>query len=185
MVVLALTGFSSGCGQGSRSDSSGSGGGCSSSSQDHDSSSTSGSCGPHGSSSSGSSGRDAHDSGTTSGGSGAGTHRSQPTHSPTPTASPSSETARPLKDGTAVLISCASPDDPYATVEIRNPNGRDAVFTVKINFKDKHGFTMIDTGNQVSVPAKDTTTYRVAMASTGRLDEIDQCEVNPRATADR
>ncbi|MFD8042805.1 hypothetical protein ACFV5E_05175 [Streptomyces chartreusis] len=103
---------------------------------------------------------------------------------PTAAASPS-ETAPPLKDGTAVLISCATPDDPYATVEIRNPNGRDAVFTVKINFKDNRGFTMIDTGNQVSVPAKDKKTYRVAMASTGRLEEIARCEVNPRATADR
>lgn len=90
-----------------------------------------------------------------------------------------------MKDGTAVLVSCATPDDPYATVEIRNPNGRDAVFTVKIDFKDKRGSTMIDTGNQVSVPAKDTTTYRVAMASTGRLEEIARCEVNPRAAADR
>jgi hypothetical protein len=159
MAVLALTGFSSGCGHGSRSD-------------DIQSA--------HGSSSSGSSSSTAYDSGATTSGSGGET----PTHRSTPTASPS-ETAPPLKDGTAVLISCASPDDPYATVEIRNPNGRDAVFTVKINFKDKHGSTMIDTGNQVSVPAKGTTTYRVAMASTGRLDEIARCEVNPRATADR
>ncbi|MFH0518588.1 hypothetical protein ACHBTE_15590 [Streptomyces sp. M41] len=56
---------------------------------------------------------------------------------------------------------------------------------MKIDVKDRHGLTMIDTGNQVSVPAKDKATYRVAMASTGRLDEIARCEVNPRATADR
>ncbi|MFE1921113.1 hypothetical protein ACFW91_00910 [Streptomyces asoensis] len=56
---------------------------------------------------------------------------------------------------------------------------------MKINVKDKNGATMIDTGNQVSVSAKDATTYRVAMASTGRLDEIARCEVDPRATADR
>lgn len=159
MVVLALTGLSAGCGHGSRSDS-----GSSSSSPDSD----------------------AQASGASTGGSsGGGAHRSQPTHSPTPTASPSGETAPPLKDGTAVLISCASPDDPYATVEIRNPNGRDAVFTVKIDFKDTHGFTMIDTGNQVLVPSKGTKTYRVAVASTGRVDDIARCEVNPRATADR
>lgn len=158
MVVLALTGFSSGCGHESRSDSR---------------------------SSSGSSGSDAHDSGTSTGGSGGGTHLSRPTHRSTPTASPSSEPARPLKDGTAVLISCASTDDPYAIVDIRNPNARDAVFTVKISFKDEHGFTMIDTRDQVSVPAKDTTTYRRAMAGAGPLDEIARCEVDPRATADR
>ncbi|MFF6980315.1 hypothetical protein ACFZAV_22000 [Streptomyces sp. NPDC008343] len=160
MVAVALTGFSSGCGHGSRSDDSG---------------------GPHGSSSGGLSSGAAYDSGVSTGGSGG----DAPTDRSTLTASPSSQTAPPLKDGTAVLVSCASPDDPYATVEVRNPNGRDAVFTVKISFKDKQGFTMIDTGDQVSVPAKDTTTYRRAMASAGRLDEIARCEVNPRATADR
>ncbi|MFC5219813.1 hypothetical protein [Streptomyces coerulescens] len=180
MVVLALTGFSSG-----RGDHSDGGGGCSSSSRDHDSPSTTGSGVSPDSSPSGTSGSDTHDSGTSTGGSGDGTDRSRPTHRSTPTASPSSDTARPLKDGTAVLISCASADDPYATVEVRNPNGRDGLFTVRISFKDAHGFTMIDTGDQVSVPAKGTATYRVAVASTGRVDQIDRCEVNPRATADR
>lgn len=159
IVALALTGFSSGCGRGSRSDDIKS---------------------PHGSSSSGSSSSAAYGSGAPTSGSGGET----PTHRSTPTPS-LIETVPPLKDGTAVLISCASPDDPYATVEIRNPNGRDAVFTVKINFKDENGSTVIDTGDQVSVPAKDTTTYRVAVASTGRLNEIARCEVSPRATADR
>ncbi|MFD9323479.1 hypothetical protein ACFWDQ_38545 [Streptomyces sp. NPDC060053] len=84
-----------------------------------------------------------------------------------------------------MLIHCASPDDPYATVEVRNPNGREGLFTVNINFKDEHGFTIIDTGDQVLVSAKDKATVRVAVASSGRVDEIDHCEVNPRATADR
>ncbi|MFG2742294.1 hypothetical protein ACGFY0_19900 [Streptomyces chartreusis] len=155
MVVLTLTGFSSGCGHGSRSDAS-------------------------------SSRSDAQAPRTSAGGSSGDTHRSQPTDSPTPTASPSSETAKPLKDGTAVLISGASLDDPYATVEVRNPNDRDAVFTMKMTFKDAHGFTMITHTAQVPVPAKDTATDRAAIAGigTGRVDQIASCEVNPRATAD-
>ncbi|WP_370267748.1 hypothetical protein [Streptomyces sp. V4I8] len=76
-------------------------------------------------------------------------------------------------------------EDPFATVEIRNPNGHDALFTVKVSFKDKYGYTLLDTGNQVSVPAKDKTTYRVPVASSGRVDVIDQCEVDPRAAAVR
>ncbi|MFF8353554.1 hypothetical protein ACF063_08880 [Streptomyces chartreusis] len=155
MVVLALTGFSSGCGHGSRSDASSSRG-------------------------------DAQDPRTSAGGSSGDTHRSQSTHSPTPTASPSSETVKPLKDGTAVLISCASLDDPYATVEVRNPNDRDAVFTMKMTFKDAHGSTMITRTAQVPVPAKGTATDRAAIAGigTGHVDQIASCEVNPRATAD-
>ncbi len=84
-----------------------------------------------------------------------------------------------------MLVHCASATDPYATVEIRNPNGRNAILTVKVNFKDKHGYTVFDTGNEVSVPAKDKATYRVPVASSGRVDMIDQCEVDPRATAVR
>ncbi|MFD9435773.1 hypothetical protein [Streptomyces sp. NPDC060002] len=76
-------------------------------------------------------------------------------------------------------------DDPYATVEVRNPNGREGLFTVKISFKDENGFTMIDTSDQMLVSAKDKVTLRVAVASAGRVDEIDHCEVNPRASVDR
>ncbi|WP_225889272.1 hypothetical protein [Streptomyces resistomycificus] len=175
MVVLALTGFSSGRGQGNSSKESSDGGGCSSSSQDHGSS-TRGGRDPLGSSSSGSRSSESHGSGTSTNDRGGSSQ-------PTPTAS--SSTAQPLKDGTAVLVQCATTEDPYATVEIRNPNGRDALFTVKVNFKDEHGYPLFDTGDQVSVPAKDKTTYRVAVASSGRVGMIERCEVDPRAAAVR
>ncbi|MDH6695556.1 hypothetical protein AB0465_25275 [Streptomyces griseoviridis] len=67
---------------------------------------------------------------------------------------------------------------------VRNQNARDVVFTVKIDFKDRNGFTVVDTGSQVSVPAKGRQTLRVAVAGAGRLDDIDHCEVHPTATAD-
>ncbi|MFE9807505.1 hypothetical protein [Streptomyces sp. NPDC005548] len=188
MVVLALTGFSTGR-HGSRSHHSG-GGGCSSSRQDHDSSSSTSGGGSYagGSSSSdpyGGSSDDTYDSGTSStNGSTGGTYRSRPTHRSTPTAT-SSGTARSLKDATAVLVHCASSADPYTTVEVRNPNGREALFTVKVGYKDGTGFTLADTTGQVSVPAKDKATLRVAAAGTGVVDRIDHCTVDPRATADR
>lgn len=178
LVVLALTGFSSGR-HGSRSHHSG--GGCSSSSQDHDSSSTSG-----GGSSSGGSSGSGDDSGTSTSDSGGATYRSRPTHRSTTAAPSPSRAAEPLKDGTAVLIHCASTDDPYATVEIRNPNGRDGVFALKISFKDRNGSAIMDSGDQVSVPAKGKTTYRVPAAGAGAgVELIDHCEVDRRATAVR
>ncbi|MGW7243729.1 hypothetical protein [Streptomyces sp. NPDC054804] len=170
MVVLALTGFSSGQSHGSRNHHGSDGGGCSSSRQDHDSSTPA----------SASSGGGAH-SGKPSGG---GTYRSQPTRRSTPTASRSAS-ARPLKNGTAVLVRCASATDPYAVVEVRNPNAREVVFTAKTSFKDRSGFTLIDTTHQVAVPAKGTKTLRVAVAGVGgSLNDIDHCEVDPTATAD-
>lgn len=143
-------------------------------------------CGHGNRSDASSTGSAAQASKTSTGGSDGDAHRSQPTHTPTPTASPTRETAEPLKDGTAVLISCASLDYPYATVEVRNPNDRDAVFTMKMTFKDAHGFTMITHTAQVPVPAKGTATHRAAVAGigTGRVDKIARCEVNPGARAD-
>lgn len=159
MVVLALTGFSSTHGHRSRSHHGGDGGGCSSSRQDHDSSTPV-------------SGGDA-------------TRRSRPTRASTPTPSSSGATARPQKDGTAVLVHCASPDDPYATVEVRNPNASESLFTVKITFKDGYGGTIVKTSDQTYVSAKGTATLRVAVAGTGRVDDIEHCEVNPKAAVDR
>ncbi|MFF6985245.1 hypothetical protein [Streptomyces sp. NPDC010273] len=162
LTVLTLTGFSTGRHH-SHSRHGSSGGGCSSSSQDHDTSTSSG--------------------GTTHGSTN-GSHRSRPTYRSTPTAT-SSATARPLKDGTAVLKRCASLDDPYSTVEVRNPNGREALFTVKVAYKGGNGSTLADTTSQVSVPANGRATLRMAAAGTGALDRLDHCEVDPRATADR
>ncbi|MFI7396283.1 hypothetical protein [Streptomyces tendae] len=174
MVVLALTGFSSGGDRGNSSQDGSDGGGCSSSSQDHYGSTPRGSD-PLGSSSTSSPNGEPDDSGTSN-------DRSDDAPQPTPTTSPSSSTAPPLKDGTAVLVHCASLEDPYGTVEISNPNGRDAVLNVKVSFADRNGAVLIDTGTQVSVPAKGKTTYRVP-ATSRYTDKIAQCKVDPVATA--
>ncbi|MFI6662281.1 hypothetical protein ACIBL8_42995 [Streptomyces sp. NPDC050523] len=177
MVVLALTGFSSGRGHGNGSQDGSDGSGCSGSGQDHDSS-TSGGGGSHASSSSGSTSSSSHDSGTIARSSGGSSQ-------PASTASSFSDAARSLKDGIAVLVHCASMEDPYATVEIRNPNGRDGLFTVKVAFKGKRGYTLVDTSDQVSVPAKDETTFRVAVAGSGRVEMVDHCHIDPMAAAAR
>ncbi|WP_256641302.1 hypothetical protein [Streptomyces murinus] len=74
--------------------------------------------------------------------------------------------------------------DPYAIVEVRNPNGRDAVFSVKMTFKDGRGLVVMGAGDQVSVPAKGRTTYRVSAIGSGHVEEIAHCEVDPIAVAD-
>lgn len=183
IVVLALTGFSTGHGHGSRSRHSGGGGGCSSSRQDHDSSSsTSGGGGSYGS---GSSGGATYGSGSTdddsagSAGSG-GTYRSRPTHRSTSTAS-SGGTARPLADGTATLVSCASEKAPYATVEVRNPNGREGAFVVSVAFKDHADVTVVGGTGRVRVPAKGRASVRVPVGSAGLAGSVDHCRVEPRA----
>ncbi|MFF7966522.1 hypothetical protein ACFZC3_14295 [Streptomyces sp. NPDC007903] len=129
----------------------------------------------------GSSSSGAYDLGASTGGSDGGTYRSRPRSRSTPT---SGARAHTLKDGTAELIECASTDDPYATVEVRNPNGRQGRFTVQVSFLDDHGLYLVDASEQVSVPARDKATVRVPVTDSGRVDEIAHCEVERRATVD-
>ncbi|MEZ7154769.1 hypothetical protein ACBR38_07005 [Streptomyces sp. MAD19A] len=111
-----------------------------------------------------------------------------PTPTPTPTATPTvsaaTSPAPPPKDGTAVLVRCADMEDPYATVEIRNPNAHEAVLEVKVHFVDAYGSPLLDTSNQVVVAAKDELAYRVP-AKFQYTDRIARCEVEPVARAVR
>ncbi|MFG3094108.1 hypothetical protein [Streptomyces sp. NPDC048202] len=199
MVVLTLTGFSSGR-HGSGGHHSGGGGGCSNSSQDHDSSSGSDSSGSdidgsstgdpyddaYGGGPYGDSPSSAYSLGASTDGSDGdgGTRRSRPARRSTPTASPGG-TARSLKDGTAVLVRCATTDVPFATVEVRNPNGREGVFTVRVTFQDDHGRTVSDGSDEVMVPAQGKVTGMVLVNHMDRVRDIAHCEVDPKATADR
>lgn len=83
-----------------------------------------------------------------------------------------------------MLKHCASAEDPYTNVEVRNPNARDGLFTVKVSFQDESGFTMADTTDQVSVPAKGTASLRVFGGRAGDVSRIGHCEVQRRASAD-
>jgi hypothetical protein len=191
LVVLALTGFSTGRhGRGHSSSSGGSsgGGGCSSSSQDHDSSSST-----SGNSSSGSYGSDDDDydssyddsygsSGSSTSSSGSSSTR-RPNYRSTPTTS-STGSSKPLKDGTAKLISCATKEFPYATIEVSNPNGRKATFSISVTFKDAQDITVVDHYPDVTVPAKDKATVNVTVGGSGLVESVDHCEVDRRATVD-
>ncbi len=179
MVVPALTGFSSVHGHGSRGRHGDDGGGCGNSRQDHDSSSASSPGG--GASDSGSSAATDSDGSARSAGGGGGSSRPRSTGPATPTAS---ATPRPLKNGTAVLVRCASVADPHAISEVRNPNGRAAVFSVNMTFKNGRGPALVDSGSQVPVPAKGRTTYRISAIGGGCVEEIAHCEVEPVAVAD-
>ncbi|MFF7976808.1 hypothetical protein [Streptomyces sp. NPDC007905] len=175
-VVLSLTGFSTGRHH-SRHGGAG-GGGCSSSHQDHDSSSSSTS----GGGSYDDSDEASYGSSGTSGSTGGGYHYTRrPTHRATST--PSGGGSKPLRDGTAKLISCATEKKPYATVEVTNPNDRKGTFSVDVSFRDgsdaeaDYGYTY------VTVPAKGRATVRVKPDS-GNADLIDHCRVEPEADAD-
>lgn len=186
LVVLALTGFSTG--RHHSRGSGGGGGGCSSSHQDHDgSSSTSGGSSSGSSSGSyGSSGGSSYDSssGSTYGsdddGSGTGGGSYRRTHRPTATPSGSGDGGA-TRDGTAKLISCATAGRPYATVEVSNPNDRRATFTVDVMFLPETP-PAIDSGRaDVSVPARGTKTVRVPFTREAHIDLLDHCDVDGTA----
>ncbi|GAA4808672.1 hypothetical protein GCM10023220_43980 [Streptomyces ziwulingensis] len=161
LTVLALTGFSTGRGHGGGGSGSDSGGGCSSSSQDHDnSSSTSG----------GSAYKDDDEYGdyddTSTPGSGSG-----------------GSTVSVLQDATVKLVSCASADRPYATVEVTNPNSRSGTFSASVDFLDATHTTPLDFGYvDVTVPAGATRTAKVPVDA-GHLDALDHCAADETAAA--
>ncbi|MEU5594437.1 hypothetical protein [Streptomyces sp. NPDC020298] len=181
-VTLSLTGFSTGHHRGGH----GSGGGCSSSRQDHDTStSTSGGSGSDDySDDSGTSGASDDDSygssgsSGTSGGTGGSHYTRRPTHRATST--PSGGSSKPLENGEAKLISCATEKRPYATVEVTNPNSRKAAFSADVSFYDDSDSVIGYGFEYVTVPAKGTTRVRVKPYG-GDGTGIDHCRVEPEA----
>ncbi|MDT3725101.1 hypothetical protein ROS62_09410 [Streptomyces sp. DSM 41972] len=156
LVVLALTGFSTGRGHGHGSghhDGDGDGGGgCSSSSQDHDASS-----GSH---------RD-YDDDDDYGSSGSG----------------GSEASMSPDAATVTLVDCASEKTPYATVEVGNDDTVDGTFSVTVVFKDAAGEELARSTEEVSVPAGGTTTAEVPVDDEASLPQIDACELDSYAPA--
>ncbi|MFJ6391333.1 hypothetical protein ACIQJT_27415 [Streptomyces sp. NPDC091972] len=88
--------------------------------------------------------------------------------------------ASTLQDGTAVLVSCATRTAPHATVEVTNPNSREAVFEVEFSFTDASGRTLSRGDRQVTVSADGTSRIQVP-ASRAVLAKLDQCWVEPEA----
>ncbi|MFE9494628.1 hypothetical protein [Streptomyces collinus] len=159
-VVLALTGFSRGHSRGHHYKSGHGGGGCSSSHQDHDETSSSYRR-SYGSS-----------SGTTSSGS---YGRSSGT-SPSPSAY--------LDDATVRLLSCATKTDPYAKVQVTNPNATRATFAVTVYLKDRSGRSIDFDDLDVTVPAHAGRTARIPVDKAD-LARLDHCEPQPNAPAAR
>ncbi|QUW91957.1 hypothetical protein [Streptomyces sp. V17-9] len=141
LVVLSLTGFSTGRhGHGHGGDG---GGGCSSSSQDHDSSSsTSGGGDAYKDDDTYGSGYHDYDDDTYGDGTGGGGD----THA---------------MSATLELISCATETEPYATVEVSNPNDSEYTFPVTVRFIDVYGTELTAGHEEATVPAGGVTEVRI------------------------
>lgn len=157
LVVLTLTGFSTGRGNGGSGGDGG--GGCSSSDQNHDSSTSGG--GSH---------RDDDDDHGDAGSGGSGGSGN---------ASPS------LQDATVDLTACASRQAPYATVEVTNPNAVAGTFTVTVVFEDTAGAEVVARTQDVDVPAGDTATARVNVGDTADVPRVADCAPGRYAPAAR
>lgn len=175
LVVLSLTGFSTsrhGHGHGG-----GDGGGCSSSSQDHDSSSSSSGGGAY---------KDDDDT-YGSGGSGGSGYRSDDdtadtadTDDDTGSGGDSGSGGGP-EPATVELVTCATESDPYATVEITNPNDREYTFAVTVFFKDAADVTVADAREESTVQGRSVSEVRVKFDGPAAADhcELDDAEPQP------
>ncbi|MFG2513266.1 hypothetical protein [Streptomyces sp. NPDC048584] len=156
LVVLTLTGFSTGRGHGG-GHGDGGGGGCSSSSQNHDSSTSGGSHRDY----------DDDDYGDDDYGddygSGGGTDSGE--------SASSSEL-----DASVDLVDCASEATPYATVQVTNQNAVDGVFTVTVRFEDTAGAEVVTRSQDVAVPANETVPIRVNVGTDVDVTEVAECD---------
>jgi hypothetical protein len=150
-VVLALTGFSSGHKSSGHKSSGYKSGGRHKSSHSGSDSDSGGGC---------SSSRQNHDS-----------------YTPRTTSTRRSST---LQDGTARVVSCATKAVPYATVEVTNPNSRQATFEVEFAFQDATGRALDSEVKQISVPARGTSNVQVK-ADRALMAKLDHCRVEPEA----
>ncbi|GGT24482.1 hypothetical protein [Streptomyces chromofuscus] len=167
LVVLTLTGFSTGRHSGGSGG--GGGGGCSSSGQNHDSSSSTSGGGTwsgtddgdddydYGGSTSGSGGYDDSDDNTGSSGSGS---------------------AETLRNASVKLVKCVTGKAPYSRVEITNPNASTATFAVDVTFENRMGATVKQETWFVEVPGDDTITVDIESSNRSRAAEVAGCDVD-------
>ncbi|MEU9324018.1 hypothetical protein AB0D91_09385 [Streptomyces canus] len=117
------------------------------------------------------------DSDSDSGGGCSSSRQKHDSYTPRSTSTRSSST---LQDGTALVVSCATKATPYATVEVTNPNSRQATFEVEFAFVDAAGKSLSSQTKQISVPARGTSNVQVK-AGQSLLAELDHCQVEPEA----
>ncbi|NEC37740.1 hypothetical protein [Streptomyces rubrogriseus] len=155
LVVLSLTGFSTGR-HGHGGD--GSGGGCSSSGQDHDGSSSTSGGGAH------------KDDDDTYGSGGSGYHDDD-TYGDDTGGGGSGEAQGAVLN----LITCVRAGQPWSTVGVGNPNAVERTFKVTVLFKDADGTTIDEGTEEVTVPADGVSAVRVPFDGSGTPDH---CEVS-------
>jgi hypothetical protein len=78
------------------------------------------------------------------------------------------------------VVSCATKATPYATVEVTNPNSRQATFEVEFAFADAAGKALSSQTKRITVPASGTSNVQVK-AGQAVLAELDHCQVEPEA----
>lgn len=89
--------------------------------------------------------------------------------------------AASLSPAMAVLLKCATVKQPYATVEVSNPNHTAGTFEVTVTFRDAKNAVVDTKVSRVRVPASGTVTAKAAVS--GSSARVDHCEVQDLAPA--
>ncbi|NUP40843.1 MAG: hypothetical protein HOY76_28460 [Streptomyces sp.] len=93
----------------------------------------------------------------------------------------SPNTAASSSPAMAVLLTCATVKQPYATVQVSNPNGTAGTFEVTVTFRDAENAVVDTKVSRVRVPASGTVTAKAAVS--GSSARVDHCEVQDLAPA--
>ncbi|MEU3840779.1 hypothetical protein AB0E88_12195 [Streptomyces sp. NPDC028635] len=88
-------------------------------------------------------------------------------------------TAIPQQGAKVRLLSCATRKQPYATVELRNPNAQDGTFELRISFLDARGKLVDFELDHVEVPGNGTVTTKEYVV--GNVSAVRRCQVSELA----
>lgn len=94
----------------------------------------------------------------------------------------SGATAQP-QDAMVLLVSCATEQDPYATLEVANPNTSGATFTITVDFLDASKNVVETRTVDEYVAGSETATVQVELSDAGLAAKVAECAAESFATA--
>lgn len=80
-----------------------------------------------------------------------------------------------------IVVRCASPGDPYATVEVQNPNDREVTFMAYVTFLSEQGIPLVERFAPITAPAYGAGTAQIAVGDQALAEQVSHCQATRQA----
>ncbi|MGW2821981.1 hypothetical protein ACWC24_13355 [Streptomyces sp. NPDC001443] len=79
------------------------------------------------------------------------------------------------------VVSCAGPGNPFATVQVDNPNDHEVTFMAYVTFLSQQGIPLAENFAPVTAPAYGSGTTQISVGSEALAEQVFQCQATPQA----